>query len=192
MTPYFSGGVVYEYAQEENDYGLVVLNEDGSADLRSDYDDLQKQLNTLDFKKLQSTSSLVPEVPFPKCNAKLITSKDFPKNFTAIPSPPDDGLAELIVAGVKNPKQGKLVPVTDLNVKQTVKNTDGTTIEGLKITVLGEDESNIPSGVTAPSGTGTTTSSPKASSSTAAASGFTPVANYGVVMSAILSALWLI
>ena len=36
-----SGGLVYEYSQEESDYGLVVVNANGSITLRADYDNLQ-------------------------------------------------------------------------------------------------------------------------------------------------------
>lgn len=195
MTPYFSGGVVYEYAQEENDYGLVVLNTDGSAELRSDYDNFQKQLNGLNFTQLQSTTSLVPEVPFPKCSKSLITNPKFPSNFTAIPSPPNDGLPELIKNGIKNPHNGKIIDITDLKVKQSIKATDGTAITGLEVKRLGDDKSNVPTGVTAPSASGTTpttTSSAAATSSSGAASGVTAVGGFGFVMSAILSALALI
>ena len=82
MTPFFSGGVIYEYTQEENEYGLVQLGDDGSVQLLTDYDNFQMQLNKLDFEKLQSTASLVPEVPFKKCDKKLIKNSKFPSNFT--------------------------------------------------------------------------------------------------------------
>lgn len=36
-----SGGLVYEYSQEPSDYGLVVINDNGTVTLRSDYDNLQ-------------------------------------------------------------------------------------------------------------------------------------------------------
>jgi hypothetical protein len=205
MTPYFSGGVVYEYAQEENDYGLVVLNSDGSAQLRTDYDNFQTQLNALNFTELQSTASLVPAVPFPKCSKSLITNPKFPSNFTAIPDPPADGLADLIKNGIKNPKNGKLVSITDLKVKQVVKATDGTVLTGLEVKRLADDKSNIPSGVKAstssspssssssPSSSGTTTTSavPSASKSSAA-TGVTELGGFGFIMSALLSALYLI
>lgn len=202
MTPYFSGGVVYEYAEEENDYGLVVLNSDGSAQLRTDYDNFQTQLNALNFTALQSTTSLVPEVPFPKCSKSLITNTKFPSNFTAIPSPPNDGLPELIKNGIKNPKNGKIVSITDLKVKQTVKATDGTVLTGLEVKRLADDQSNVPSGlkattssatsaVASPSGS-TTISAKSAASSSSAATGVTELGGFGFVMSALLSALYLI
>lgn len=198
MTGFFSGGVVYEYTQEENDYGLVVLNDDGSATLRTDYDNFQNQLNKLDMSKLQSAESLVGENPFPKCSKSLIKNKNFPSNFTAIPSPPDDGLDELIKNGVKNAKHGKLITLSDadLKVKQKVENTDGTFIENLAVRRLADDETNVPTGITGGSGStvgGTKTGddAPEESESDSAAPGL-EMASFGVVMTAILSALALI
>lgn len=43
MTSVWSGGVVYEFTQENNNYGLVKLA-NGQAELLSDYDNLQKAL----------------------------------------------------------------------------------------------------------------------------------------------------
>ncbi|KAJ6782086.1 hypothetical protein PWT90_06211 [Aphanocladium album] len=41
MTKVFSGGLVYMYFQEENDYGIVKIN-DGEAEKQDDYDGLKK------------------------------------------------------------------------------------------------------------------------------------------------------
>ncbi|KAI1336350.1 family 72 glycoside hydrolase [Xylariaceae sp. FL0016] len=43
MTPVFSGGIVYMFHQEENDYGLVEI-EDGKATTMKNYDVLQEKL----------------------------------------------------------------------------------------------------------------------------------------------------
>lgn len=43
MTDVWSGGVVYEWTQENNNYGLVKIN-DGKAELLTDYHNLQKAL----------------------------------------------------------------------------------------------------------------------------------------------------
>ena len=37
MIDVFSGGLVYEYSQEPNNYGLVEINQDGSIMLQEDY-----------------------------------------------------------------------------------------------------------------------------------------------------------
>ena len=44
MSSVFSGGLVYEYSQEPNNYGLVEVSNDGNTvTKRSDFDSLKKQ-----------------------------------------------------------------------------------------------------------------------------------------------------
>lgn len=188
MTPYFSGGVVYEYSQEKNDFGLVVLNEDGSAKVKVDYDNFQSQLSMLNFTALQSTTAVADTIPFPKCSASLIKTKDFPSNFTAIPNPPDDGLAELIVNGVAKPNNGKLVEITDLKVKQTVKNSDGSVITGLEVKRL--TDGNVPTQTSSSSTSPTSDSAAETSSNVAV--GRKELENFGFIMSSLFAALYLI
>lgn len=205
MTSFFSGGVVYEYTQEKNDYGLVVLNEDGSATLRTDYDNFQKQLNKLNFTELQSTKSLVPEIPFPKCDKKLIKSGKFPSNFTDIPTPPKDGTADLIKNGIKanvaKNLAGKIIDIKDedLVVKQSVENTDQTTIKDLKVIRLAEDKANTPTGITSGNGTatqdeGSTTSGskPAATSEDEGAGAAVKASSFVVVAGVMLAAFALL
>lgn len=45
MTSVFSGGLVYEYSEEENKYGLVSIGTDGSITKKDDYDNLKKELS---------------------------------------------------------------------------------------------------------------------------------------------------
>ncbi|KAI8339217.1 Glucanosyltransferase-domain-containing protein [Chlamydoabsidia padenii] len=47
MTPVWSGGVAYEWTQEENDYGLVKIV-DGQVQPMKDYDNLQKYLTMVE------------------------------------------------------------------------------------------------------------------------------------------------
>lgn len=47
MTSVFSGGLVYEFTQEPNDYGLVQVNGDNITTL-TDYDNLKKQFASTD------------------------------------------------------------------------------------------------------------------------------------------------
>ena len=72
-----SGGLVYEYSQEEADYGLVVINGNGSISLGVDYDNLQKQYNNLDLSLLESAQSSATSIKAPACDPKLITAKEF-------------------------------------------------------------------------------------------------------------------
>ncbi|KFY82184.1 hypothetical protein V500_10746 [Pseudogymnoascus sp. VKM F-4518 (FW-2643)] len=197
MNPYFSGGVVYEYTQEKNDFGLVILNSDGSAKLKVDYDNFQSQLGGLNITELQSTSSSAAATPFPKCVSSLIKDKGYPNDFTKIPSPPNDGLAALIKAGVKSPKTGKLVTISNLKVKQVVKNSDDTVITGLEVKRL--TDGNVPTqtttgsvSVSAPTATGTATTEAAQETSTSAAVGTKQLGGFGFVMSSFLTALYLI
>ncbi|KAL6721144.1 1 3-beta-glucanosyltransferase gel4 [Lecanora helva] len=44
MTSVWSGGIVYMYFQEDNDYGLVSVGSDNKATTRKDYDNLSSQM----------------------------------------------------------------------------------------------------------------------------------------------------
>ncbi|EAQ84020.1 hypothetical protein CHGG_10424 [Chaetomium globosum CBS 148.51] len=155
MSDVFSGGVVYEYTQEDNNYGLVDMKTDGSAKLRSDFVSLKNQYSKLDFAEIQgqkpaTTSNGKP----PACETKLITTKGFNSNFTLPVLPP--GAQEIIDNGVKPTPKGKLVKITDWKVKYTVKNPDGSTITNLSVKPLADDDINSP-GSNTDSGTDTST-----------------------------------
>ena len=153
VTPVLSGGLVYEYSEEDSNYGLVTLNTDGTATVLGDYDSLQKQFNTLNTTLLQGLQAQNTTNDIPVCKPSLIVSPDFLKNFTLPAVPP--GAQTLIDNGISNPNQGKLVPVTALDVKQVVKSSNGVVITGLAIKPLADDQSNVPSGQTPPSTTST-------------------------------------
>jgi 1,3-beta-glucanosyltransferase GAS3 len=141
MTDVFSGGVMYEYTQEANNYGLVDIHDDGSITLRSDYYSLKGQFAKLDFKTIQGAKP--PSGPAPKppvCNSKLITTKDFNSNFTLPVLPP--GAREIIDEGVKSAPKGKLVTPSTLTVKYKVKNADGSEIKNLTVKQLADDQIN--------------------------------------------------
>lgn len=154
MTPVLSGGMVYEYSEEPDDYGLVQINSNGSAQLLPDYDTLQKQFNTLNVTYLQDLPAQNVSVTPPKCASSLITTSGFASNFTIPDVPP--GAQALIDNGISNPPSGKMVPVTATKVSQVVQQSNGDIIQNLAITILSDDQSNNPSGASA------TTSSPGA------------------------------
>lgn len=142
MTGVFSGGIVYEYSQEANNYGLVSIADDGTATLLGDYYALLEQFAKLDYTTLQSEKvSTTAKVPTPpKCDTKLISSDGFNNNFTLPVLPP--GAPAIIEKGVTLSSKPGLVDVKDLDVKLTIKNTDGSTIGGLKVVQLATDQSN--------------------------------------------------
>lgn len=164
MTTVMSGGLVYEYAQEiSNNFGLVILNDNGTAELRTDYDNLQKQFNKLDIKSLQSSNASATMVKSPKCSSGLIASGSFNNTFT-LPSIPSGG-QQLIDNGISNANDGKIVSVTQTQVPEAIYASNGTPIQGLAISPLANDQSNTPNGQDT-SGSASSSSTPSGTSAT--------------------------
>lgn len=153
MTAVMSGGLVYEYYQQvENNFGLVWIYDNGTAELRTDFDNLQKQFNKLDSKALQSGNSTATKLTSPECKSSLISSKSFANTFD-IPSIPSGG-QKLIDNGISQPKNGKIVTVKDTKVTMDVFDSSGKLMTALSIKPLPDDQSNTPSGSnSSPSGT---------------------------------------
>jgi 1,3-beta-glucanosyltransferase GAS3 len=146
MTPVLSGGMVYEYSEEPDDYGLVQINSNGSAQILPDFDSLQKQFDTLNITYLQGLPAQNLSVTPPKCTSSLITTPGFDSNFTIPDVPP--GAQTLIDNGISPAPVGKMVPVTATKVSQVVQQSNGDVIQNLAITILADDQSNNPGSVT--------------------------------------------
>jgi len=192
VTPVLSGGMVYEFAQEESNFGLVVINNNGSVQLLPDFDTLQNQFNTLNITTLQGAAPLNTTVAPPNCTASLITSSGFDSNFT-IPEPPP-GVQDLIDNGISpTPNNGKIIAVTSTQVTQVVQASNGQVMKGLEITLLAEDESNNPSGSTTTSATATGTA-PAATTSAAKKNGAASTQRnlYGLAITLTLTGGWLL
>ncbi|KAK0639370.1 glycoside hydrolase family 72 protein [Cercophora newfieldiana] len=184
MTDVFSGGVMYEYTQEANNYGLVDIHDDGSITLRPDYYALKGQFAKLDFKTIQGVKPPTGAAPKPPiCEPKLITTKGFNNNFTLPVLPP--GAEEIIDGGVKPAPKGKLVTPSTLTVKYKVKNTDGSELKNLQVKQLADDQINEPglnsAEVVAPTGTTTTTGPGSSTSSSSQSSSSNAAIKTGVV-----------
>lgn len=145
MTSIMSGGLVYEYYQEEsNNYGLVAFYDNGTSQLLVDYDNLQKAYNKLDVKALQSTDPSATSIKSPRCSTGLLSSDNFNTSFTLPPLP--SGGQKLIQGGISKPMQGKLVPVTQNSVSLPVYSSSGSLLKNLAIKPLANDQSNTPDG----------------------------------------------
>ncbi|KAF1964603.1 hypothetical protein BU23DRAFT_594100 [Bimuria novae-zelandiae CBS 107.79] len=141
-----SGGLVYEYSQEESNYGLATIDEDGSVKLRKDFDALQAQFNKLDMSKIQATKPDATSIKAPKCDKKLITNDAFDTNFTLPAVCP--GCQTLIQNGIDKPINGKLVKVLATKSPNKVYASSGSEVKNLALTLLSNDGVNTPSGET--------------------------------------------
>lgn len=167
MTGVFSGGVVYEYSQEPNNYGLVEINSDGSVTLLRDFRTLQSQLAKLDFTKIQGAKPTGNSPQPPKCDPKLITSQGFNNNFTVPVLPP--GAPEILDKGVSPKPKGKIVSISDYTVRYRVKDVDGKFLSGLVVKPLADDAINAP-GTNTPTTTDTPPELPPPGSSSGSGS----------------------
>lgn len=141
MMGAFAGGLIYEYSQEENEYGLVKINGNGSATLLADYDSLRKQFLNLDVGMLQSLNVATTANEPPACNASLIKSRDFLTKFDLPKLPP--GGAELLGKGVGGASHGRVVDIRKTTSLPKVYDVDGRPLEKLKLNAV-VDHWNVP------------------------------------------------
>lgn len=112
MTNVFSGGIVYEYTWGTNEYGLVNISSDGSAQLLGDYYTFKDQLATLNFTCIQGIAPPSDSPTAPDCSANLIQTSGFSTNFTIPAVPP--GAQDIIDNGVSPAPSGKIVDISEL------------------------------------------------------------------------------
>lgn len=143
MTGTFSGGVVYEYTQEKNDYGLAEINnDDQSLALLDDFNVLKEEYAKVDFTSVQSTKARGSSPKPPTCKSSLIKEDGFNNNFTIPAAPP--GAPKVIKDGVSPKPSGKIVDISDWKVTYEVTNPDGSSITNLAVVPLDGDAVNTP------------------------------------------------
>ncbi|KAF7122670.1 hypothetical protein CNMCM5793_000780 [Aspergillus hiratsukae] len=163
MTQSFSGGLVYEWTQETNDYGLVELHDNGTATLLVDYDNLMAQYSKLDMARIQASNTTQTSVQPPKCDSSLITNSTFTDSFD-LPKRPSK-VQDMIDNGLPDAKTGKLVDVKGGPISQKIYNANGQEVTGIKLNVLASGESNTPGAHTSGSTSGSSGSGSGSSSS---------------------------
>lgn len=110
MNMAFSGGMIYEYTQGVNNYGLVNISSDGSAQLLEDFYTLKDRYAALNFTAIQGMAPPGNSPPVPTCSSSLIdTSLGFTTDF-ALPGVPA-GAQSLIDNGVSPAPQGQIVKI---------------------------------------------------------------------------------
>ncbi|DAA74489.1 TPA_exp: 1,3-beta-glucanosyltransferase [Trichophyton benhamiae CBS 112371] len=142
MTKAMCGGLIYEYSQEANEYGLVYLGGKDNTTLLVDYENLAGQFSKLDIKKLQSLDPSTTTIKPPSCKPGLITTKGFHKMFTLPMRPP--GVQDMIKNGIKNPPKGKIVEVKKTKAEGKIFNKEGKLLKNLELKVLKNDQANVP------------------------------------------------
>ncbi|EAW06810.1 1,3-beta-glucanosyltransferase gel2 [Aspergillus clavatus NRRL 1] len=165
MSQSFSGGLVYEYTQEENNYGLVELGEDGSAKLLVDYDNLMAQYSKLDMSLIEASNKTQTSFQAPTCSKSLISNSTFLDSFD-LPKRPSK-VQDMIDNGYSGARTGKLVDVSSTDIPQKIYDHNGNQITGIKLTALADAESNTPGAHTS----GTVSSSSNSSSSNSTSGG---------------------
>ncbi|KAK6845609.1 hypothetical protein PG995_015719 [Apiospora arundinis] len=177
MTPVFSGGVVYEFAQEPNNYGLADVGKDNSVKLLADFKTLKDQYAKVDWKAVQSVKASGNAPKAPKCSSSLIKEKGFSNNFTLPALPPNT--KKILDGGVSPKPVGKIVKVSDYKVTHEIKDTDGKAISGLAVKPLADDVSNTAGSNNAATGSGTSSGSSPSQSGDGKSAGFRNIAISG-------------
>ena len=124
------------WSQEDNNYGLVDIFSNGSAQLRSDYNSLQEQYSRINVTLLEASNDTATSITAPRCSSDLIAADDFSDEFD-IPSRPS-GVDALISSGISSAPTGSLVSVTATAVALPVYGVDGASMSNLAITVTSE------------------------------------------------------
>lgn len=171
MTPVFSGGLIYEYSEEPNNYGLVNLNDNGTVSILQDYDNLRKQYDALDVSSLEKANATATSLTPPVCAVSLLAGSNFTNSFS-IPARPD-GVDDLISNGVSGKFPTGTSSVTNTEPSQVVYDANGQELSGLQLNILANDQSNLPgnnTSGTSPSGSASPSSSSTASATTGASS----------------------
>ncbi|KAF5018030.1 hypothetical protein F66182_10004 [Fusarium sp. NRRL 66182] len=153
MTGVFSGGVVYEYTEEANNYGLVKI-EDGNLRILGDFNRLRNQFARIDWEDVQAQSASNSSTRPPTCRSSIIEDSGFDNNFTLPAVPP--GAQRLIDNGIQNKPSGRIVEISDWSVQLAVNNADGSALDNLRVVPLEDDESNASGSNDADTGSETT------------------------------------
>lgn len=110
MNGIFSGGIIYEYTEGVNNYGLVNVSSDGSVQLLEDFYTLKDRYATLNFTAIQGIRPPSESPSTPACSSSLIdASTGFTTNFE-IPGVPA-GVQSIIDNGVSPSPTGKIVTI---------------------------------------------------------------------------------
>jgi hypothetical protein len=104
-----SGGLVYEYTQESDNYGIVAINSSTEVTLLQDYVNLQKEFAKIDMSSLTAVNKTAEAQETTACAASLITESTFLANWD-LPTRPKGG-DDLVTSGITSASTGALTSV---------------------------------------------------------------------------------
>lgn len=120
MTGVWSGGVVYEWTQENNRYGLVQINTSGEAELLSDFSYLKNQMSKVkpEGVKMDSYNEVRSASTCPPITANWRAS-------SSLPPTPSEGACECMIQNMECVASDKVSSVAG----QTGNNTLGAQLD---------------------------------------------------------------
>ncbi|CAO3668016.1 unnamed protein product [Rhizopus stolonifer] len=122
MTNVWSGGIVYEWTQENNQYGLVTIDDQGNAQELQDYKNLKEQLERVQPKGVDMDSYQEQ-----KTTAACPNLSDHWKASAALPPTPSEGACQCMVENLEC--------VASNHVKTTAESTSNNTL-GVQLDVM--------------------------------------------------------
>ena len=140
MSEAFSGGLVYEFVQEANDFGLVKIKDNGDAELMSDFENLRTQYSKLDLDRLQTSKKSQTSKEPVECSPDLISSDKFSFD---LPERPGE-VQGMIDHGCDFVTPGKLVDAPPKDIPHAVFDHNGREVQHVKLNVVEDGESNNP------------------------------------------------
>ena len=189
MTKVFSGGLVYEYSQEPNNYGLVNIDSNGDVAILTDYDNLRDQYNKLDISLLEAQNGTATSLTPPDCVTGLLAGANFTDSYD-LPAQPS-GAADLINNGVQGKGATAVASVSNTQPTQSVTSANGQALTGLRLKVLANDQSNLPGNNTSGTSEASGTSSGSSPTSTDAAVRLNGIKTGALVMGALTFGLFM-
>ncbi|KAI5955703.1 PHR2 [Candida jiufengensis] len=97
MTDVWSGGIVYMYFQEENDYGLVSIDSNGDVSTLGDYNNYKSEIQKISPSSAQASAVSATESGVTSCP----TATDVWNASTDLPPTPDKDICDCMQSSLK-------------------------------------------------------------------------------------------
>lgn len=140
-----SGGLVYEYSEETDAYGVVAINSSTEITLLEDFNYLMEEFAKIDVSARTELNTTAESQATTSCAASLISESTFLANWD-LPERPSGG-DDLVSSGLGSSATvsvGSLVSVTATTMPATVYNYTGAEVTGMALVSLGCADVNYP------------------------------------------------